>query len=144
MVTSSNLVFSVAAVRRLLGLAASVAVQIREFAWVVWVWVRGKRPTFISKKAFYQHFVDRRKAEAKNLTVQKEQFQNLHTVSNPSKGSSYQVATLPNEIDCTCDDYKNQIDFWGKGCCKHGYAVLGVLGFTSLANYKQAITRFAL
>jgi len=39
MVTAFNILYSAAAVRRLLGLGAWVEVQIREFAWVIWVWV---------------------------------------------------------------------------------------------------------
>lgn len=142
MVTAFSLIFSASAVRRMLRLAASVAIQIREFGWVVWVWVAGSRPTFMSKRAFYQHFVDRRKADAQGLKVVQQTRRNF-AVSNPAKGSAYTV-TLGTAASCTCDDFINQIKFLQRGCCKHGYAVLQQLGFSSLANYQQAVARFSL
>jgi hypothetical protein len=41
-------------------------------------------------------------------------------------------------VFCTCDDFNNQLEFWGRGCCKHGYAVLAHLGFGSLRDYMTA------
>lgn len=69
MVTAFNILYSAAAVRRLLGLGAWVEVQIREFAWVIWVWVKGRRPTFIGKARFRQHFVDWRRRQGAALVV---------------------------------------------------------------------------
>ena len=52
MVTAFNILYSAAAVRRLLGLRSSAQVELKEFARVIWVWVKGQRPTFISKAVF--------------------------------------------------------------------------------------------
>jgi len=136
MVTRTNILYSIAAVRRILGLADRVMVQIREFGWVIWVWVKGRRPTFISKKLFKQHFVDRRKAEAKGLTVTQNVFnKNEFTVRNEAKKSAYQVTAGNGVISCECEDFNNQINFFGRAACKHVYAVLGILGHSSLKDF---------
>jgi hypothetical protein len=41
---------------------------------------------------------------------------------------------------CTCDDFNNQLEFFGRGCCKHGYAVLNSLGCQSLEHYLAAVS----
>ena len=136
MVTATNILYSVSAVRRLLGLGDRIAVKIREFGWVVWVWIQGKRPTFISKKAFKQHFVDKRRAAARGLVVTRNAYQSCsYSVRNEAKDSSYKVILGATAIACECDDYKNQTEFFGRGCCKHGYAVLHQIGFNSLKDY---------
>jgi len=136
MVTATSILYSVSAVRRLLGLGDRIMVKIREFGWVVWVWIQGKRPTFISKKAFKQHFVDRRKAEAKGLVITQNIFESCsYAVRNEVRNSVYKVNLRDDAIACECDDYKNQVAFFGRGCCKHGYAVLNQIGFNSLKDY---------
>jgi hypothetical protein len=138
MVTRTNLVYSASAVRRLLSLAAETCVVVREWAFCVWVWVRGQRPQFWSKKLFKQHFVDRRKAQAKSLLVSRvANFDNIFSVQNPAKNRFYQVCVTADKVVCGCDDYRNQDAFLTgkKRCCKHGYAVLKVLGFNSLNEY---------
>lgn len=145
MVTASTILYSAAAVRRLLGLGPSVKVQIREFVKVVWVWVKGQRPTFISKKVFKAHFVEWRKAQARGLTVTKRlDAVNLYSVRNEAKNTVYTVEARTNGVFCTCDDLNNQLQFFGKGCCKHGYAVLAHIGFGSLRDYitAQKVVRF--
>jgi hypothetical protein len=140
MVTRSNILYSVSAVKRLLGLGDRIFVKIQEFANVVWVWVKGKRPTFISKKAFKQHFVDRRKAQAKGLVVTQNAYCDAtFTVKNETKGNSYQTAIYETAIACECEDYQNQKEFFGRGVCKHGYAVLAHLGFSSLKDYISSL-----
>lgn len=136
MVTHFNLVYSASAVRRLLGLSTIVPVEIREFAQVIWVWVKGHRPTFISKAAFKAHFIERRKAQARALLVTRHLYdQNFFSVRNEAKNSVYTVAAQPKTLVCQCEDYKNQVQFLGQGCCKHGYAVLSHLGFSNLRDY---------
>jgi hypothetical protein len=136
MVTATNILYSVSAVKRLLGLGDRTLVKIQEFAKVVWVWVKGKRPTFISKKAFKQHFVDRRKAQAKGLAVTRNGFNSTtYSVKNEAKNSSYKVVLGSSAIACECEDYRNQTEFFGRGVCKHGYAVLAQLGYSSLKDF---------
>jgi predicted nucleic acid-binding Zn finger protein len=141
MVSAFSLLFSAAAVRRLLGLKSSAQVEIREFFKVIWVWVKGKRPTFISKRVFMQHFVDFRKASSKGLKVTERLDRvNHYTVRNLYKNTAYVVETRSDGVTCTCDDLSNQLQFFGWGCCKHGYAVLSKLGFGSLRDYIKAQT----
>ena len=139
MATRSTLLYSAAAVRRLLGLPASAPVQVREFLKVVWVHVRGQRPTFISKTDLKIHFVERRKEDACSLEVTDWLRDPAHyTVTNPQSGSRHEVAGHRDRLACDCEDYHWQQRFWGRGCCKHGYAVLQYLGFDSLRSYVAA------
>ncbi|MGF1461081.1 MAG: SWIM zinc finger family protein [Leptolyngbyaceae cyanobacterium] len=141
MATRSTFVYSAAAIRRLMGLPASVPVQMREFLDVMWVWVKGHRPTFISKADLKQHFVDHRKAEAQALTVTDWlRDPPRYTVTNPQTQSQHLVQEYRDRLDCDCEDYRWQQQFIGRGCCKHGYAVLQHLGFTSLADFVAAHT----
>ncbi|AFY74768.1 hypothetical protein Syn7502_02831 [Synechococcus sp. PCC 7502] len=140
MVTKFSILYSVSAVRRLLGLGDRIAVKIQEFGWVIWVWVSGKRPTFISKKAFKQHFVDKRRAAARGLVVTRNAYQSCsYSVRNESKDSVYKVVLGVNAIACECDDYRNQTEFFGHGVCKHGYAVLAQIGYSSLKDYLKSV-----
>jgi hypothetical protein len=136
--SAHDLLFSASAVRRILGLAASIAIRVKVWPYVIWVHVAGQRPTFISKQCFKQHFVARRKAASKALQVTRYVFdQQAFTVRNETKNSTYQV--IANDtVSCECHDYQNQLSFLGKGCCKHGYAVLNHLGFKSLTDYVHA------
>ena len=136
MVTAFNILYSAAAVRRLLGLRSSAQVELKEFAKVIWVWVKGKRPTFISKAVFKQHFAEWRKVQSKGLKVtERLDCPNTYTVRNLHKDSTYILETRADGVFCTCDDFNNQLEYFGRGCCKHGYAVLRHLGFGSLRDY---------
>ncbi|MFZ4641637.1 MAG: hypothetical protein ACOYMP_14750 [Nodosilinea sp.] len=145
MVTAFNILYSAAAVRRLLGLNPSAQIQLKKFAWVIWVWVKGRRPTFISKGVFLQHFVEWRKAQGQGLRVtRRRDLANHYTVRNPRQSTAYMVEQRADGFFCTCDDFNNQLEFFSRGCCKHGYAVLSHLGWSSLNEYLQAqrISRF--
>jgi len=139
MVTAFNILYSAAAVRRLLGLRSSAQVELKEFARVIWVWVKGQRPTFISKAVFKQHFAEWRKAQSKNLKVtERLDRPNTYTVRNEYSETTYILETRSDGVFCICDDFNNQLEFFGRGCCKHGYAVLRHLGFGSLNEYITA------
>lgn len=138
MASRSSLVYSAAAVRRMLHLRPSTPVHLQEFLHVVWVWVRGRRPTFISKSALKRHFVDHRKVAAQDLRVNPSPVAaNQFAVTNPRTGSVHSVQCTRHRLDCTCEDYHQQVTQLGRGCCKHGYAVLAHHGFDSLASYTQ-------
>lgn len=136
MANHPTILYSAAAVRRMLGLSPSTPVQIQEFFSVIWVWVKGRRPTFISKAKMKSHFVARRRVEAAQLQVtdwlrDPGQF----TVTNPVSHARHLVSCLSDRIECDCEDYHWQTHYFGRGCCKHGYAVLQYLGFESLQEY---------
>jgi hypothetical protein len=138
MVTATNLIYSVSAVRRIFNIAAGVAVRMERWAFVVWINISGQRTRFVSFADFKRHFVDRRKSEAQSLSVSRvANFGNIFNVQNPDKNSFYQVYVTADKVVCGCDDYRNQDTFLDgkRRCCKHGYAVLRVLGFNSLHEY---------
>ena len=100
----------------------------------------GLRPKFLSKKAFYSSFVEDRKARSRLIEVTPNPFANrVYTARNTTSNHSYTVI-VSDAIECQCADYRSQISFVGRGCCKHGYAVLRSLGFSSLSDF-QAIER---
>jgi len=138
MVARSQLLYSAAAIRRLLGLPGSATVQIREFGQVLWVWVKGQRPTFVSKADLKRHFVQRRQDDAKQLTVTDWlRTPERYTVRSQYGDKDYEVTAGPDdELVCTCADYQRQVQTFGRGCCKHGYAVLQHLGYSSLQDYQ--------
>jgi hypothetical protein len=136
MATGSTMLYSAAAVRRMLGLRPSAPVQLREFFNVVWVWVKGRRPTFISKAELRSHFVEHRQAEAEALEVADWlDAPPRFTVTNPATGSRHGVNCLPDRVVCDCEDYHWQVYYFSRGCCKHGYAALAYLGYNSLRDY---------
>jgi predicted nucleic acid-binding Zn finger protein len=107
--------------------------RVEEWENCVFVIAQGQRPQFVSKKRFYQAFVEMRKERAKDLAVW--QNGNGYTVHNPQNGNRY-VVTLKDHATCNCEDYKNQVSLWGKGACKHIYRVLAELGYNSLKDYQ--------
>lgn len=142
--SKEQMLFSVSAVRRFMGISERVRVQIKVWWKVVWVWVEGKRPTFISQRVFKQHFIDWRKAKARALQAfQHIDNKSAFTVWNETKNTRYTVQCMPYELVCECDDYSNQKRFIGIACCKHSYAVLNVLGFNSLRHYIEAASHGA-
>jgi hypothetical protein len=142
MITSVNqLVFSVSAVRRVLGVSSELDIKVRIWSKVLWVCVAGHRPTFVSKQALLLHFVEWRKASSRSMQVsQVTRGSDLFSVRNEGKSTVYKVQTYTGGIRCECEDFKNQARFLGQACCKHCYAVLGQLGFVSLTDYIEAST----
>jgi hypothetical protein len=142
MITSAHqLVFSVSAVRRILGVSSELEIKIQIWYKVLWVCVAGRRPTFISKQALIVHFAEWRKATGRPLLVTPVVSRNdLFTVRNEGKNSTYKVQAYTGGVACECEDFKNQSRFLGRACCKHCYAVLGHLGFGSLSEYIEAST----
>ncbi|MGB3493881.1 MAG: hypothetical protein WBA57_14220 [Elainellaceae cyanobacterium] len=91
----------------------------------------------MSKSVFKTHFVEFRKQQAKQLRVQRRHT-DLFVAFNPERSTNYILETRDDGVFCTCDDLNNQLAFWNKGCCKHGYAVLSYLGFSSLRDFLMA------
>jgi len=135
--SSEQLLYSRAAAARILGVPVE---QIRR----VEVWPRvvlvvphkgyGLRPRFVSQRVFKEHFVEFRREAARNLLVAAQSGAEF-TVLNPSNGHQYKVVVGTASVKCECEDYKNQIHYLGRGCCKHCYRVLFHLGFQTLKDY---------
>ncbi len=134
MINPKNFVFSKAAAARILGVAKKAVARFEVWYKVIFVIVEGRRPTFISKSKFKQHFVDWRKDRSQRLQVSR--FKDNHfRVINIRKGSIYNVFVYQDGLDCQCEDFRNQVNILGRACCKHAYSVLNSLGFSSLNEY---------
>jgi hypothetical protein len=134
MINSQNFVFSKAAAARILGVPLWAIAGFEKWWKVCWVWVKGRRPVFISLKAFKQHFVEWRKEQSQSLCVAKVTDSHYRVV-NPKKNSVYSVWLFQDGLDCECEDFRNQVLILKKACCKHCYAVLTWLRFDSLTEY---------
>lgn len=134
MINAINILYSKAAIARIEGISPKDVVRFEVWAKVVFVIIRGRRPRFYSKKLFKQHFVTHRQQQARSLYTNRVKG-NWFRAVNPKKGTAYDLYAMHDAIDCTCEDYSNQIKFLKKACCKHGYALLLHLGFETLADY---------
>jgi hypothetical protein len=134
-----NLFFSIASVSRISGVATHLISRFEVWQSVVLVIFQkghGMRPRFLSKKAFYLSFVEDRQARSRSIKVTENPFANrVYTARNLVNNHTYTVI-VSDVIDCQCEDYRAQIAFIGRGCCKHGYAVLNSLGFGSLSDWQ--------
>lgn len=144
MINKINFVYSKSAAARILDVKPQAIVRFEVWAYVCFVQVKGQRPTFISKKAFKQHFVDWRIERSRFLCTAQVNQEHFRVV-NPKKNTAYSVYLFEDGLDCECEDYKNQITIFGggKACCKHGYGVLTWLGFNRLSDYVLANARAA-
>jgi len=135
MINPKNFIYSRAAVARMLGIASQLIKKVEIWANCIFVIVQGRRPRFWKKASFRNHFVDHRKFEARYYEVAAKSDSKFEVWNSKS---SYQLEALQTEIKCPCEDYNNQQRiFKGKGCCKHGYAVLHFLGFDRLSQYVE-------
>ena len=64
---------------------------------------------------------------------------NTYLVRNPHKNTEYTIEPRIDYLFCNCSDYKNQSYAFetSEVCCKHIFAVLGYLGFSSLSEQIQ-------
>ena len=143
MINATNFVYSKAAAARILGVKVWAIARFEIWYKVCFVVVKGQRPTFISKKAFREHFVEWRIQQGRSLCVAQVNREHYRVV-NPKKSTAYSVFVYEDGFDCECEDYKNQVlIFNGRACCKHNYAVLAWLGYNRLSDYIEAHARAA-
>lgn len=70
-----------------------------------------------------------------------------YKASSANSGNTYRLDPEINHIKCTCEDYATMSRTFGnKITCKHGYALLNYLGFTSFQDedYQQLIRELYL
>jgi hypothetical protein len=139
MINSKNFVYSKAAAARILDVPVYAIARFEIWYKVCFIQIKGKRPTFLGKKAFKQHFVDWRIGQSRSLCVAQVNREHFRVV-NPKKNTAYSVWAMTDGLDCECEDYKNQVMIFGggKACCKHAYGVLTWLGFNRLSDYVLA------
>lgn len=131
----TDLMFNLSNASRALGVALKSIKKISVWFKVVWVHVEGRRPTIVSKKLFFQSFIAARKAAAKGAKVEPLPLVSGVRVTCEDSEQSHFVKTLKTSLPCDCQDYKAQIQTFGRACCKHGYAYLAMLSFQSLSDY---------
>ena len=90
----------------------------------------------IDKSEYKKDFVKIRRNRGLHLSVTQDlDLPSLYAIKNNQNRHYHLVETYDEEIYCDCKDYENQIEGFGKGCCKHGYAVLKLMGLTTLRDY---------
>ena len=125
-----RLICNFASIRRYLGLGKWASLRVDQWVSVIHVVAHGVS-TFIGKAQLKKAFVQFRKDNGKSLTVTYLQGDTYRVAGH----NTHHVVATPTAMVCDCEDYLNQVGAWGKGCCKHGYAVLGHLGYGSLSEY---------
>jgi len=137
MLTKETLIYSRAAAARILNTHPERILKMEIWPKVIWVWMLGEKPRFISKKAFKEDFVNSRRNRAKNLRA-KAIGPNLFLVpSETREGVYYKVREKePGFFTCECKDWATQKAAGiNNATCKHIYSVLFFLGFSSLREY---------
>jgi SWIM zinc finger len=90
--------------------------------------------TFIKEDWLKHAFVELRKLGAKNVSLNKV---STFTYFANSGDEIHVVKIEGKKIGCNCEDMKYQLNTFGKGCCKHSYAILNLLGYNSLKQFAQ-------
>lgn len=88
------------------------------------------------KIAFAQERKER--AEREDFTItQRLDDESSFTVRNEAKNKAYSLTLYSDSLKCSCPDYEisSQVLSTHQVCCKHGYSLLGHLGFNSLKEY---------
>lgn len=132
-----DLVFTKAAIGRVLNTRRKIeSFEIHKHATLV-IFMDGER-VLAMNASIKRDFARVRQQRAQGLHIHQEK-NGDYRVWNPSSGHAYTVRLAVTGISCECQDYVDQcMAFSGRGCCKHGYAVLGTLGHTSLGDYLKA------
>jgi hypothetical protein len=112
--------------------------KVEEWAYVVYVHGKGIS-RFVPKKTFVEEFFELRKERADSLYAHRLSASTFR-VSNPENGNAYIVEFRGKRVACQCEDYRKQLEFLGAGACKHIYACLLKMGYSSLREYLNAIS----
>ena len=134
MINPKNFIYSISSVARMLNIPLNMVKRVEKWANCVFVIVAGRRPRFWKKSSFTNHFVEWRKQQSEALKTTRLDLYSFQ-VHNSKSNSTHYLDAKPTTVQCSCEDYQNQIKHIGKGCCKHGYAVLNLLGFERLSDY---------
>jgi len=135
MLTKETLIYNRAAAARLLKVEPEEIRKLEIWPSVVYVQAYGKKPRFISKKAFKEDFVNSRKSRARNLRAEALGPGLFLVPSERIPNKSYRVREK-DQFTCECQDWLNQkLAGIQNATCKHIYSVLFFLGFSSLREY---------
>jgi SWIM zinc finger len=110
--------------------------KVKRSYWIKYTTVKGLIVktccTFVSFKWLAIAFVELRKSGAQSVELYKLNDNTFHAY-----GKQIYVVKLDKlkGSSCTCEDFKLQFTTFGRGCCKHVYKALNVLGFDSIQEY---------
>jgi len=152
MISQDNYIYSKSALARVLNINPKLIVRLEAWASVVFVVIKGKRPTFISKKVFKKEFIDFRKRNSELIKITPHAVSQTWFLGQSKDSTQHKLeifTTYDNLIKsrCDCEDYKNLKDhrFYlnrelGKVelKCKHQLALETFLG-GSLTNYIEEL-----
>jgi len=133
----TSLHVNASAIKRILNLPQSRAIEIRYVGSdLVVVWEKSiGQEVIITRMQFEREFERFRRQGAKECVAQPLKStpygESFEVVGK--NGDLYQVEISERGIACTCEDWHQH-----RSTCKHGYAVLDLLGLTSLTQYQQA------
>jgi hypothetical protein len=142
------LLYTKAAIARLLGVRESKIVRTMVWWSGFWILIKGQSPRLYKKSIFKQHFPDSRRQQSQGLSVHFHG-KGKYTVKG-SRAHEVFESVASKEYICDCRDHQSIVAAFGKGACKHIYAVLGYQGFAKLsdrwvaddrANYGKAEAR---
>ena len=128
-------IYSITAATKILGRKDILKLEI--WARIIFVKFTNGQARFVSKKDFWIEFHRSRKERAKQLIVS-HYGRDLYQVSSQSQAEPYFVSVC-DDIQCECADYAEQVKAKFKHpMCKHGWALVNHLGFSSLTAYIQS------
>ena len=130
-------------VGRALGLDPKKIRRVTPFWKVLNVWVDGHRPKFMTLKMFWSAFVLFRKERSRGAVVSRIEGTNMWDVLSSTSQDWQNVTLHDRSVECTCNDFEHQqksfefSNLWGVKhfACKHVYAVLNKIGYSSLSAY---------
>lgn len=133
------MIYSKSNIARLLGdISPSQVKQVTELDGECLVILKNNQTVVISRKELTQSFVNYRKEGARGLLAYKQANRFEYIVLNPRSYHTYHVSLAVGNIYCQCTDFNSQQQNFGRGCCKHIYAALAQLGYSSLSDYLNA------
>ena len=118
----NRIIINKSAAARVLNVAVKLVQEVREFANVVWVWIKGQRPRFVSKAAFVRQFHTFRRLGSTGcfvLAVSRTDHGSFWSVQGSSGIHTVNTSYDTHEIRCSCDDFQHHGSF-----CKHIHAVI--------------------
>lgn len=155
MITTNNFIYSKSALARALKISTSKIVRFEIWDKVIFVIIKGKSPTFISKNLFKKEFIEFRKRNSKLVSIiphavsdklflaQSKPKTNQKEEPQKHNLEIYETYDKLIKSRCDCEDYRNQLEnrFYLKGelgtsdpHCKHQKALETFLG-GSLRDY---------
>lgn len=100
---------------------------------IVAIEIQNFKIEYLPLSDYEQIFIKNRQERLEEIRIDNKE--NKILAVNIHKQSFYQLTPTDNAIHCECIDYQNQINAFGKGTCKHGYALLSHYNLSSLSDY---------